>query len=216
MWLRLLRLMRRRFRGWRVGNAWGRHWNKYLLPFSQRDTVTQVKPLLVFPRFFVFSLRANRAALVPVRRVGGRWVDSGLKCVTGSQVLTEVTFWAGSQLLSVQVIKPDDLMMIFWVMNHKDKVTKLAGKSLVFLGMIRANFNMLLQTGKLQKANDLSIFNTFRKVVQIFFLNRSKYCKSLTWKCFTYCIFLKSIMLFFFAVFVVWSQDHKMFIWQLS
>lgn len=169
MWLRLLRLMRRRFRGWRVGNAWGRHWNKYLLPFSQRDTVTQVNPLLVFPRFFVFSLRVNRAALVPVRRVGGRWVDSGLKCVTSSQLLTEVTFWASSELLSVQVIKSDDLMMIFWVMNGEDKVTKLAGKSLVFLWMIGENFNMLVKTGMLQRANDLSIFNTFPQSCQDFF-----------------------------------------------
>lgn len=54
------------------------------------------------------------------------------------------------------------------MMNRKDKVTKLAGKSLVFLGMIRENFNMLIKTGKLQKTNDLSIFNTFPQSCLIF------------------------------------------------
>lgn len=164
MWLRLLRLMRRRFRGWRVGNAWGRHWNKYLLPFSQRDTVTQVKPLLVFPRFFVFSLRVNRAALVPVRQVGGRWVDSGSKCVTRNQFLTEVTFWASSELLSVQVIKSDDLMMIFWVMA-KTKWPKLAGKSLVFWEWSEKTLTCWSKQGSSKRQMIYLFLIHFRKVV---------------------------------------------------
>lgn len=67
MWLRLPTLMQRRYKGWRVGSVWGQGWNKYLVPFSRRDTVTQVNPLLVFPLFFVFSLHVNCATLAPIR-----------------------------------------------------------------------------------------------------------------------------------------------------
>lgn len=64
--------MQRRYKGWRVGSAWGQDWNKYLVPFSQCDTVTRVNSLLVFPRFFVFSLHVNSATLVSIR-FGWSW-----------------------------------------------------------------------------------------------------------------------------------------------